>query len=143
MNWTMGRYIRELDAEGRDRLIAAPDYSDGCWWDGSCGCLVGTAENMGPMWDECGNIREAFQEIFNGIDRQHHSGIIGAVTRGGTEWRHSTAAYRYPCAVNRFGKARVVRAIKLRAARLNGSDARAVSELIRSTAAVREEVAGD
>ena len=116
MNYTMGRYIRELDAEGRDRLIAAPDFSSGEWWNGSCGCLVGTADP---------EIAEAVMTM----GAQGHSRWLGPVGVRAKELCRDAArgmykngpALRYPHAVSRFGKPRVVRAIKLRAARLNGS----------------------
>ena len=100
MNYTMGRYIDELDDEGRDRLIAATDFSDGEWWNGECGCLVYTGEGA-TSWEEA----------------EQASYAKGMRCRA--KWADDGPPYRYPYAVLRFGKARVVRAIKLRAAKGN------------------------
>ena len=101
MNYTMGRYIDELDDEGRDRLVTAEDFSDGQWWDGRCGCLVTTA-----VGGRCAGDGEK-------AARGH---------RLGARWQEQGPAYRYPYAVARFGKDRVVRAIKLRAAAATTAD---------------------
>jgi hypothetical protein len=99
MNYTMGRYIDEATDEMRDRLVTAADLNDGLEWhsDNGCGCLVGTALNGHPLdvgrdeWVR--HMRVEFDEA----------------------WKHLPASTRYPHAVRRFGKARVVRAIKKRA----------------------------
>lgn len=105
MNYTMGRYIDEATDEMRDRLVTAEEFSEGAWWTGECGCLVGTAEDYGVRvnrvrhteWHE-----KQWERVFGSAEYR--------------PWRDGLAAFRYPRAVTRFGKARVVRAIKLRAA---------------------------
>jgi hypothetical protein len=96
MNYTMARYIDELDDDGRDRLVTAEDFNDGWdYWSYNCGCLVGTAEaNHRPSTAERRRVTTALQ-----CDT----------------WQLQPASFRYPKAVRRFGKARVVRAIKARA----------------------------
>ena len=96
MNYTMGRYIDELDDEGRDRLVTAEDFTLGSWWDGRCGCLVATGEGATGAAEAAEAARAR--------------GMIA-----GLSWAEDPPAYRYPYAVDRFGKDRVVRAIKLRA----------------------------
>lgn len=117
MNWTMGRYIDWLDIEGRDRLIGAPEFNDGvCWWTNGCGCLVGTAAHW-PELDEASRARHS--DAFDSLSPNR-----------GVRWDRTKPAARYPYAVKRFGKARVVRAIKLRAARLNGCDPETIARLL-------------
>lgn len=129
MRYTMGRYIGELDAEGRDRLIAAPEFSDGVWWDGSCGCLVGTAD-LGVR-DVAERYADTCVTTFEWPDVEVRRRALRLC--GGSIWHkpwpESGPAMRYPKAVMRFGKDRVVRAIKIRAARLNGSSAADVARL--------------
>lgn len=115
MNYTMGRYIAELDAEGRDRLIAAPEFNDGgMWWNGQCGCLVGTALR--------GIVRGEEACRFWGAALDSHPRPRGDGPMASVSWALAPASIRYPQAVTRFGKDRVVRAVKIRAARLNGTD---------------------
>ena len=101
MNWTMGRYIDEATDEMRDRLVTAEDFLAGAdWWDGRCGCLVGTA--TAGEHDADPGVRVVWDYV-----ARHQT------------WPHALrdipAYLRFPRAVRRFGKARVVRAIKLRA----------------------------
>lgn len=117
MNYTMGRYIDELDDEGRDRLISAPEFNDGFrWWDGDgCGCLHGTA--CGPAVDVMGTAEWVrYWDTPEGTSR--FAGAIGDSIVA-MSWSRAPASVRYAYAVARFGKARVVRAIKARAARRN------------------------
>jgi hypothetical protein len=95
----MARYIDELDDEGRDRLVAAGDFTSGIWWNGSCGCLVATGEGAKNEQDAADRAREKGMTILTG-----HG-----------PWAGMSPAWRYAYAVTRFGKARVVRAIKARA----------------------------
>lgn len=117
MRCTMGRYIAELDAEGRDRLIAAPEFNDGAlWWSGDCGCLVGTAANWPALSEE---------------QRTERCRVHASTTwKFGNPWAKMKPATRYPCAVTRFGKDRVVRAIKLRAAKLNGCSPEQIASIV-------------
>ena len=85
MNNTMGRYIDGLTAEQRDRLVEAKDFLDDDWWDGVEGVGCLCCTAEGGWSDDLSNV---------GVDHP---------------------AYRFPQACDRFGKARVVRAIKLRA----------------------------
>ena len=110
MNWTMGRYINELDTEGRDRLIGAPEFGfAGLAWgvDGEYGrerpCLVDAATGRYAAWQDW--------------------------TNGPVSWG-CTPSYRWDRACVRFGLPRVVRAIKLRAAKLNGCDADTIRKLL-------------
>jgi len=106
MNYTMGRFIDGLSDKHRDRLVTAAEFNDGeHWWDGvGCGCLVGTAAGGHP---QNGLVDEL---------RRHWSALPQDWHRGIAPWPAAPASIRYPRAVRRFGKARVVRAIKLRAA---------------------------
>lgn len=104
MNYTMGRYIDEGTDEMRDRLLTAEEFSDGAWWNGWCGCLVATGEGARSA-------KEAEQ-------RARAKGIRAR----GLSWQGTTPAYRYPRALERFGKPRVVRALKLRAAAAMSSE---------------------
>lgn len=117
VNYTMGRYIGELDAEGRDRLIGAPEFATGgSWLENGCGCLCGTAMGIerDSWWDASDDtMRLSFR-------------LLGSCST----WRRKGPAWRFPAAVRRFGKARVVRAVKLRAARLNGSSAEHVEAIL-------------
>lgn len=117
MRKTMGKYIDALDADGLDRLLSAQDFSDGAWWDGSCGCLVGTVHDAGSFYDSW-TTDEVSHLRYIRMVREHPAAFL---------WMHETAAWRYPLAVKRFSKERVVRAIKLRAVRraaqMNGTTA--------------------
>lgn len=103
MNYTMGRYIDEATDEMRDRLVQAEDFSAGPWIDGAghC-CLVGTAEDYKANPLGIATHYSYLQRDVEGADNRM--------------WAGSLAAYRYHQAIERFGKARVVRAIKMRAA---------------------------
>lgn len=123
MNWTMGRYIDGLDSGGRDKLISAPEFNDGDDWGGfddECGCLVGTVGLTGEEMD------------------RHYDALPMAQcgTQYNVPWYRAPASIRYPQAVRRFGKARVVRAIKLRAARLNGCDPETIRAILEAPAHV-------
>ena len=96
MNNTMGRFIDGLTDEQRDRIVEAKDFTDGWdWWDGECGCLVGTIE------EGAGAI--AIKMIAASMQVRYK------------RWRHLFPHHRFPMAVARFGKARIVHAIKARA----------------------------
>lgn len=125
MNPTMGGYIDQLDTDGLDRLITAEDFSDGAWWDGSCGCLVGTAEDIKNrlqpvIIEECVDTSGGWCYVpVTRLDVSYEFMMsVATAHKFSTRWEACTAAHRYPTAVLRFGKERVVRAIKLRVARL-------------------------
>lgn len=91
MTDSMGRYIDGLDDEGRDRIVMAPDFLGGLsWWNEKtqCGCLVGTVEQ--------GQVSVEYSAT-------------------AFLWRNSPPWLRFPVAMGRFGKDRLVRAIKARA----------------------------
>lgn len=126
VNYTMGRYIDELDTEGRDRLIAAKDFAHGDkWFDGQCGCLCGTV--MG-VTDDVWWVRHDSMSRHEAMSLAVQLiGDIGEYSAGG--WGLRGPATRFPYAIERFGKARVVRAIRLRAARANGTDVATVETI--------------
>ena len=95
MNLTMGRFIDELTDEQRDRLVEAEDFTTATWWEDGYGCLCGTALLLNTMEKQ-----SAYAA------RNPSSPFI---------WPLEAAQIRYIGAIVRFGKARVVRAIKLRA----------------------------
>jgi hypothetical protein len=98
----MGQYIDGLTDEQKDRLVTAEHFNDGWdWWSSGCGCLKGTAEKMDSVatW---GPLNADVLRIHNAHD-------------GDVPFSVAPSWLRYPMAVERFGKARVVRAIKLRA----------------------------
>ena len=99
MNNTMGRYIDEGTDEVRDRIVTAENMNNGLlFWDPEdcSACLVGTGEGLSK------------EKTSLGLD--HLEGTVG-----GTKWPDLRAAYRYLHAVQRFGGARIIRAVKLRA----------------------------
>lgn len=138
MNQTMGWYINSLDVEGRDRLVAAPGFSDGAWWDGSCGCLVGTACDMGRLWSETHAVRLREDATCRPWGERQRDKWVRSSRPGSRTfvWASASAAFRYPMAVCRFGLPRVVRAIKLRAARLNGCDPATIRAIVEAPAHV-------
>lgn len=129
MNRTMGRFLDEATDEMRDRVITAVEMNDGSsWWDylGECGCLYGTAFNRDiPREVEVENARWPRNGSSRATTRPRLFAAYGRVSRfdrdGDWEvlWRDAPAWIRYPYAVERFGKDRVVRAIKARAAKSN------------------------
>lgn len=110
MPQTCGQYIDSLTDEQRDRLVEQKDFNSGfSWWGpGGCGCLVGTAE---------GGVPSRFSKIMRAHDRVQlrHYDARPNWTMLDIPWRDAPASIRYPKLVRRFGKERVVRAIKLRA----------------------------
>ena len=135
MNWTMGRFIDEATDEMRDRLVSAGDFNDGEDWvdypDGmdtpTCGCLVGTAVGLSggaipeSTWDR--HFDAVCAMAYVSPDRMMMS----------VPWRDAPESVRYPKAVARFGKARVVRAIKLRAASTLSTEVERTPEAPRAT----------
>ncbi len=109
---SMGRYIDEAGDEVRDRLLTAVDFNDGTIWysQNGCGCLVGTGER-GVSEKEAVKLGDSPP----GRSRFAWETRTGRCIFDGTEWPEAPAAMRYPYAVRRFGKDRIVRAIKLRA----------------------------
>lgn len=141
MRFTMGRLIREATGEERDALIAAPGFNDGREWidedDGlmpGCGCLVGTL----PAGETKSAAKSLHHQLAMRAPRSWDDdvGDNGHIAYDEVRWSAAPASMRYPKAVRRYGKDRVVRAIKLRAARLNGSSPEAIREMT-STPAVR------
>lgn len=116
MTRSMGRFIDALDDDALDNLMTAEDLSDGGWWEEGCGCLVGTAYGMGEerseTWAATAPLRWA-EQMGSKVYPKNRQGVV--VVR--SSFATSSAAYRYPLAVERRGKERVVRAIKLRVAR--------------------------
>lgn len=114
MNETMGRFLDESTDEMRDRVITAVEMNDGVnWWDSDerCGCLVGTAFAGDVPYDIRYRISVCGPSAFGPP--------LGVPP---VPWRFAPAHIRYPYAVARFGKDRVVRAVKARAARSNRID---------------------
>ena len=99
--YSMGRFIDELTDEQRDKLITATDFTNAAWWDTGCGCLCGTALGF-----------ESQLEGENWIAAERRRLERGYMI---SDWSVKHPAYRYPYAVHRFGKERIVRAIKARA----------------------------
>jgi hypothetical protein len=100
MNYTMGREIDDMMDAERDRILTATDFTDGEWGTPGCGCLITTADGCsGGLLNQLNSTR-----FWN-----------AAADRGRVPWANLPAAWRFKCAVRRFGKGRVVRAIKLRA----------------------------
>jgi hypothetical protein len=118
---TMGLFIDRCSTEQLERLVSAPEFSDGAtWWSEPgmppCGCLVGTA--LGglipwPLRIEAESTWRLWREV-------------PEVSR----WATAPASWRYPLAVGRFGIERVVRAVRLRAARRLQTTARDIEQLI-------------
>lgn len=96
MNNTMGRFIDELTDEERGRLVAAERFTGGAWWDYGCGCLASTAFGFTSQ-----------------LEGMHYSDSIDWDVDSG--WVSTPAPWRYTMAIGRFGKYRVIHAIKLRA----------------------------
>lgn len=143
MRFTMGRYIAELDAEGRDRLIAAPEFNDGAsWWYGGCGCLVGTGagcNGTASIWEkDADEARRCYSAVDSTVGKE---GTVFGEEVLAVEWGVAPASVRYPQAVRRFGMARVVRAVKLRAARVAGCDPETIRALLDNPASVGVEAA--
>lgn len=107
MNNTMGHYIDGLTDEQRDHLIVAPKFlGDASWWDGTCGCLCGTVLRRHPKAME---VSALCWTDFAAWEQQ----------QSGACWANAGPAIRFPRALDRFGHARITRAVKLRAARRN------------------------
>lgn len=117
----IGRYIAALTPDGRDRLIRAQSWvshrlRDGC----GGGCLRGHGENVA---------RWSYEEKPNGTvraDATEKAAWDFCRALGWGRLEHPASAFNL--AFDRWGD-RVVRAIKLRAARLNASDPATVSAM--------------
>ena len=109
MRNTMGAYIDSVEDVERDRVVTAADMNDGeGWWYpwADCGCLVGTAQGLG----------EQEKSIPTGIVyEQHEDAVFRSGSMNSVPWREAPASIRHPLAVRRFGRTRVLRALKLRA----------------------------
>lgn len=119
----MGRYIGSLSDEQRDRIITAQAWIDGggsfVQRDG-CRCLCGHAEDW--FIDEEGE----FGPTEFPRDRTASYNFMARVKGHGEQPVFNV----YPLAVGRFGTARVVRAIRNRAAKLNGTDPQRIAQLL-------------
>lgn len=122
MRHTMGRYIDSLNDEQRDRLIRG-EFNDGTSWGHmakGCGCLVGNAEGMVELdfdSDEYLRVSDiAYRELNKSFQkaRDMHKEAVDVFD---VPWCVAVASVRYPQAVKRFGQERVVRAVKMRAAK--------------------------
>lgn len=101
----MGRYIDGLDDAGRDRLIEGQAWVPYAQWDGhGGGCLLGHANGVVHM-----NSREYIDTIRE----------IARTTPPAAWLLAGRAAHAFNASFERFGAARLTRAIKLRAARRN------------------------
>ena len=93
----MGRYIDSLDDAGKDRLIEATQWCTGVWYDDDgAGCLIGHGHNI--VHSKSANSLKSAAKYFTQVFT------------------------RFDIAVVRFGKTKVVCAIKARAARNNTID---------------------
>lgn len=98
----MGRYLGALSGEQRDRLVSAPTMNTtwGCFFDDQgCGCMVAIAEGMNHFSDP--------HPIASAMDDCPYTRM------------HVEDKFAQTC--ERFGGSRTIRAVKLRAARLNGA----------------------
>ena len=110
----MGRYIAALDECGRDRLIVAEGWITSVWFnDQGARCLIGHGEDFNATNDP--RDREDFEQK--------------PVVRG--LWAPEVY-HAFDQAVRRWPE-RTVRAVKLRAARLNGTDASQIAALLAQT----------
>lgn len=107
----MGRYIDGLDDASRDRLIEAQGWRALTLQDGQGnGCLMGNARGLGQ--------RHNLQVVVGLAWIEATGGFATVYDDSRRDCRqHPAAAFNYSCL--RFGKDRVVRAIKKRAARGN------------------------
>jgi len=104
----MGRRIDWLGDVERDRLITAREFNDGrLWWHRECGCLEGTIAGGWPGTKVLSELAAACEPYSMSV----HERVFEV------PWRLAPPSIRYPQAVKRFGKDRVVRAIKARAAK--------------------------
>lgn len=115
----MGRTLAGCSVEERDRVISASEW-------GCAGDIVATSF-------------AAQDGLVFGCLMEHIHGGNNAAHRAG-QFMQIGPIYDRACRL--FGKERVVRALKLRCARLNGSDSEAVRRLIDAGSAVRVEVVG-
>lgn len=124
----MGRYIEQLSAEGRDRLLVASDWGHGA--------------SMYPR--RRGYLDPPPGENYEGEDGarwclvDHGCGRAGAFAE--PSGIRSGAPARFDRGCVRFGLARVVRAIKLRATRLNGCSPEQINAFLESRPARSVEV---
>lgn len=128
----MGRYIAALPAAARDRLVTGQQWIAHELSDGEGGaCLRGHAEGFAqsgmPTW-RISQIRHS-AEYVPGMFGWHDN----AAQEAGLPVRRP-AIRRFNLALERWGP-RVVRAIKLRAARLNGSDTATIAAILAPTEA--------
>lgn len=133
----MGRYIDGLSDGARDRLIAAPawltdELVDGC----GAGCLRGHAEGLAATGMSMNELRAAHKDLESykrlvDVDAARWFFRFPVVPPFARNRANPAGAYNR--SVERFGLDRVVRAIKLRAARLNGSDAATIATLTAAT----------
>lgn len=132
-----GRYIDSRPVEDRDALIVGELNDGGNTGTRQCGCLIGIAEATGYsrylemateraflMWKIVG--ARVAMPFYSETARRHET-LTGRDERISNWYQVSTMLtptgwspyYRYPALVQRFGHARVARAVKLRAARGN------------------------
>jgi hypothetical protein len=133
----MGRYIAALTDEGRDRLIRAHGWCSWVLLDGrGGGCLRGNAEIVDHTAFALHSDQRGAAEMCRAIKYQAapkiHPRLPASEVEGiAAPWLAFNLAYdRWP--------ERTVRAIKLRAAKLNGTTSEQIAEL---TSARRVEVA--
>ena len=106
----VGKYLDALSDEQRDRVIEAKSWTS-CWVDdkdGDCRCLVGHAEDMGWVDEQQ-------------VQRDPVEGTRLVVTGLLPRHLHPVAyvGFKVPRMFARFGKDRIVRACKARAAKGN------------------------
>ena len=112
----VGKYIDALSDEQRDKIVEAKDMHAGKWgwWDGGCGCLVATAEmTVGEYETPPVTVR-----VSPKVPDYY-------ATR---DWRAFCPQHAFPRLCERFGKDRIVRLCKERAAKGNAPNIRAIRD---------------
>lgn len=126
----MGRYIAAIPEGARDRLISASSWISYRMVDGDGGgCLRGHAEGLACRRESHDVLQARHAEDKRGPWRDVEAAqVFQTFPRFGSSLQNP--AHAFNAATDKFGMARVVRAIKLRAARLNGTDPQTIRAII-------------
>lgn len=102
----IGRYLDSLTDEQRDRVIQHPDptHNGRAWHNGTCGCLVGEAEEAPDGFRDIIDWSPAAKAWYSRIVRIPYARAAG---------------HRFPRLTNRVGAPEAWRIVKARAARRN------------------------
>lgn len=130
----MGRYLAALPERARDRLISAPSWISYRMVDGEGGgCLRGHAEGLACRMESIETLRAHHEKDKRGPWRDTEAAKVFLAFPLFSWDDRANPAGAFNSATDRFGMDRVVRAIKLRAARLNGTSPEAIATLTAPT----------